>query len=82
MVSIINIVFSIYPLGFARSDSNNARTVVYTAWMMTIYVINGIVCFNFLTAQIRLVRLPNRSDGLERCSVGLVSTKPLRLAQM
>ena len=33
-VSIIHIVFSIYPLGFAQSDSNYARTVVYTAWMM------------------------------------------------
>ena len=79
-VSIIHIVFSIYLLGFARSDSNNARIVVYTAQMLIIYVINRIVCFNFTTTQTHSVRLHNHSDGLKRHSIGLVSTKPLRLA--
>ena len=81
-VSIIHIVFSIYPLGFTRSDSDNTQTVVYTTQMLIINVINGAICFNSRTTQIHLVRLHNRSYGLRQCSVGLVSTKPLRLARM
>ena len=81
-VSIIHIVFSIYPLRFTQSDSNNTRTVVYTTQMLIINVINGAVCFNSTTTRIHSVRLHNRSYGLRRCSVGLVSTKPLRLTRM
>ena len=82
MVSIIHIVFSIYPLGFAQIDSDNARTVVYTAWMLIINVINGTVCFNSTTTQVCSVRLHNCSYGLRQCLVGLVSTKPLGLTRM
>ena len=64
-VSIIHIVFSFYPLGFARSDSNNARTVIYTAQMRIINVINGVICFNFTATLILWVRLHDRSDGLK-----------------
>ena len=81
-VSIIHIVFSIYLLGFARSDSDNAQTVVYTARMLIINVINGAIFVNSTTAQIHSVRLHNCSYGLRQCSVGLVSTKPLRLTHM
>ena len=89
--------FSVLPLGFARSGSNNAQSVVYTAWMMIIFVINETVCFNLSTAQIHVVRTHNLilstaqicvvrthncSDGFIGCSVGLVSSKPFRLARM
>ena len=78
-VSIIHIVF---PLGFTRTDSDNARTVVYTTQMLIINVINGAVCFKSTTAQVCSVRLHNHSYGLRQCSVVLVSTKLLRLACM
>ena len=39
-------IFTVLPLGFARSGSNNAQSVIYTARMMIVYVINGTVCFN------------------------------------
>ena len=48
-------IFTVLPLVFAWSGSNNARSVVYTALMITIYVINITVCFNFTTTQIRAV---------------------------
>ena len=47
MVSIIQVFFTVLPLGFAWSGSNNARSVAYTTRMMIVYVINGTVCFNF-----------------------------------
>ena len=50
-------IFTVLPLVFAWSGSNNARSVVYTAQMITIYVIYGTVCFNFTTAQICMVRI-------------------------
>ena len=50
-------IFTILSLVFARSGSNNARSVVYTAQMITIYVINITVCFYFTTARIRMVRI-------------------------
>ena len=50
-------IFTVLPLIFARSGSNNAESVVYTAQMITIYVINITVCFNFTTARIHAVRV-------------------------
>ena len=72
-------IFKVLPLRFARSGSNNARSVVYTAQMITICVIYGTVCFNFTTAQMRTVRIQNRSNGFIRRLVGLVSSRPLCL---
>ena len=48
-------IFTVLPLIFAQSGSNNAESVVYTAQMITIYVINITVCFNFTTARIHAV---------------------------
>ena len=70
-------IFTVLPLKFTRSGSNNARSVVYTAWMITIYVIYGTVCFNFTTTQIHMVRFQNHSNGFIWHSVGLVSSRPL-----
>ena len=50
-------IFTVSPLVFARSGSNNARSVVYTTRMITIYVIYGTVCFNFTTTWIHTVRI-------------------------
>ena len=58
MVSIIHVVFPVLPLGFARSGYNNARSVVYTAQMMIIYVINRTVCFNFFNCSDLLGQVP------------------------
>ena len=69
--------YMIQPLGFARSDSNNTRSIVHTAWMMIIYFINTIVCSNFITTQTCAVRIQNCSDGFIWRSVGLMSSKPL-----
>ena len=70
-------IFTVLPLIFAQSGSNNARSVVYTTQMITIYVINVTVCFNFTTARIRVVGIQNCSNGFKWHSVRLVSSRPL-----
>ena len=50
--------FSVLPLRFARSGYNNAWSVIYTAWMMIIFVINGTVCFNFFDCSDSLGQVP------------------------
>ena len=75
-------IFSVLLLRLPWSGSNNTRSVVYTARMMIVYVINGTVCFNLTTTQIRMVRTHNCSDGFIWCLVGLVSSKLFRLTQM
>ena len=72
-------IFTVLPLGFAQSGSNNSRSVVHTTQMITIYVIYGTVCFNFTTARMCVVRIQNHSNGFIWHSVGLVSSRPLRL---
>ena len=49
-------IFTFLLLRFTRSGSNNARSVVYTAQMIIIDVINIAVCFNFTTTQVHTVR--------------------------
>ena len=48
-------IFTFLLLGFTPSGSTNARSVVYTAWMIIIDVINIAVCFNFTTTQVHTV---------------------------
>ena len=50
--------FSVLLLGFARSDCNNAQSVLYTIQMMIIYVIIGTVCFNFFNHSDSLSQIP------------------------
>ena len=50
-----SVIFTFLPLGFARSGSNNAQAVVYTAQMITIIVINIAVYFNITTARVHTV---------------------------
>ena len=70
-------IFTVLPLVFTQSGSNNAQSVVYTTRMITIYVINITVCFNFTTARIPVVGAQNRSNGFIWHSVRLVSSRPL-----
>ena len=77
MVSTIQVFLQFYHSFFTVSGSNNARSVVYTAQMITIYIIYGTVCFNFTTAWMHAVRIQNHSNGFIRCLVGLVSSRPL-----
>ena len=51
------IFFIFLQLRFTQSGSNNTQAVVHTTQMITIYVINIAVCFNFTTARICAVRL-------------------------
>ena len=51
-------MFTVLPLGFARSGSDNARSVVYIAQMMIVYVINGTACFNFFNHSDLLSQVP------------------------
>ena len=48
-------IFTVLLLIFTRSGSNNTQSVVYTAQMITMYVINITVCFNFTTTRICMV---------------------------
>ena len=50
-------IFTFLLLVFARSGSNNTRSVVYTTQMITIHVINRTVCFNFTTGRICVVKI-------------------------
>ena len=70
-------IFTVLLLIFARSGSNNARSVVYTAQMITIYVISITVYFNFTTARIHMVGVQNCSNGSIWHLVRLVSSRPL-----
>ena len=70
-------IFTVLPLEFALSGSNNAQSVVYTTRMITIYVINVTVCFNFTTPWTRAVGVQNCSNGFLWHSVRLVSSRPL-----
>ena len=50
-----SVILTFLSLGFARSGSNNARAVIYTAQMVTINVINIAVYSNFTTARVCVV---------------------------
>ena len=52
-----SVILTFLSLRFARSDSNNTQAVVHTAQMITIYVTNIAVCFNFTTTWVHAVGL-------------------------
>ena len=51
MVSTIQVFFIVLPLVFTQSGYNTTQSGVYTTQMITVYVINVTVCFNFTTAR-------------------------------